>query len=94
MEAVPLITSVLADGHPSQRTTITQSLHGSGVKTWLNTLMPRKNGRHFEDDIFRRTFVNENICISIKILQKCISKGPVNNISALVQLKAWRQGII
>ena len=33
----------------------------------VNTLRPRQNGRHFADDIFKCTFLNENARISIKI---------------------------
>ena len=55
-----------------------------------NTLRPRKNEQHFADDIFKRTFFNENVWISIKISQKFVPKGPNNNIPALVQIMAWR----
>ena len=36
------------------------------------------------DDTFKRKFVNENILISIKISLKFVSKGPINNMPALV----------
>ena len=36
------------------------------------------------DDTFKRKFVNENILISMKIWLKFISKGPINNMPALV----------
>ena len=55
--------------------------------------MPGKNGHHFADDIFRRSFLIEDIWISIKISQKFISMGPVNDIPALGQLMAWQQAI-
>ena len=35
--------------------------------TWLNTLRPKQNGRHFPDDTFKCIFLNENVRISIKI---------------------------
>ena len=57
----------------------------------LNTLRPRKNGRLFADDTFKRIFLNENVGISIKISRKFIHKGPINNIPALVQIMAWRR---
>ena len=57
----------------------------------FNTLRPGKNGRHFADDIFKCIFVNENVWIPIKISLKYISKGPINNIPALVQIMAWRR---
>ena len=36
-------------------------------------------------------FFNENVWISIKISPKSVPKSPVNNISALVQVMAWRR---
>ena len=41
-------------------------------------------------DIFKCIFLNENVWISIKISLKCICKGPINNILALVQIMACR----
>ena len=58
---------------------------------WFNSLRPRRNRRHFADDIFRCIFLNENVLISIKISLKFIPKGPINNIPALVQVMAWRR---
>ena len=40
------------------------------------------------DDTFKRIFLNENARISIKISLKFVSKGPINNIPALVQIMA------
>ena len=57
----------------------------------VNTLRPRQDGRHFPDDIFKCIFLNENVLISIKISLKFVSKGPMNNIPALVQIMAWRR---
>ena len=50
-----------------------------------------KNRRHFADDIFNRVFDNENFRISIAFSLKCVPKGPINNIPALVQIMAWRR---
>ena len=50
----------------------------------LNSLMPRENGRHFADDIFKWIFLNENVWIPIKISLKFVPKGPINIIPALV----------
>ena len=58
---------------------------------FFNTLRPRKNGRHFADDTFKRIFVNENIRILIEMSLKFVPKGPINNIPALVQVMAWRR---
>ena len=57
----------------------------------FNTLRPRRNGRHFADNTFKCIFLNENVRISIKFSLKFVSKGPINNISALVQIMAWRR---
>ena len=57
----------------------------------INTLRPRQNGRHFADDIFKCIFLNENVCIPIKISMKFVPKSPINNIPALVQIMAWRR---
>ena len=46
---------------------------------------------YFADDIFKCILLNENILISIKISLRCILKGPINNIPALVQIVAWRR---
>ena len=60
----------------------------SSVFSQINTLKPRKNGRHFAD-IFKCIFMNENAWISIEISLKFVPKGPINNITALVQIMAW-----
>ena len=57
----------------------------------INTLGPRRNGRHFADDIFKCIFVNENVWIPIKISLNFVPKGAINNILALVQIMAWRR---
>ena len=62
------------------------SMHGL-----INTLMPRQDGRHLPDDIFKCIFMKENIWISIKISLKFVPKDPINNIPALVQVMAWRR---
>ena len=43
------------------------------------------------DDIFERMFFNDKTRISIKISMKSVLKGPINKISALVQIMAWRR---
>ena len=45
----------------------------------------------FPDDIFKCMFLNENALSSIKISLKFISKGPINNIQALVQVMSWHR---
>ena len=56
----------------------------------FNTLRPRQNGCHFADDSLKCIFLNENVCISIDISLKFVSKHPIN-ISALVQIMAWHR---
>ena len=60
-----------------------------GTVFLFNTWRPRQNGRHFADDIFKCIFVDENVWIPIKISMKFVPKGPINKISALVQIMAW-----
>ena len=56
-----------------------------------NTLWPRQNGQHFQNDMVKCIFMNENIWISINISLKFVPKGEIKNIPALVQIMAWRQ---
>ena len=57
----------------------------------VNTLRPRRNRRHFADDIFKCIFLDKNVLISIKISLKFIPKGPIDNIPTSVQIMAWRR---
>ena len=57
----------------------------------VNTLRPRQNGRHFADDTFKYIFLNENVIISAKISLKFVPKGPINNITSLVEILDWRR---
>ena len=57
----------------------------------FNSLRPRQNGRHFLDVILKLIFLNENARISIKTSRKFVPRDQVNNISALVQIMAWRR---
>ena len=59
--------------------------------TLPHILKPRQNCRHFADDIFKSFFLNENVWISLKISLKFVPKVRINNISALVQIMAWRR---
>ena len=58
---------------------------------WVKSLRPRQNGRHFPDDISKCIFLDDNVWISIKISQKFVPNGPINNIPALVQIMAWHR---
>ena len=61
------------------------------LKCPFNTLRPRQNGRYFADDIFKCIFLNKNVWILTKISLKFVPKGPINNISSLVQIIVWRR---
>ena len=52
----------------------------------VNTLNPGQNGRHFADDIFKRILLNENHDILIVIPTSFVRKGPINNVSQMVQV--------
>ena len=56
-----------------------------------NSLRPRQNGRHFEDDIFKCIFFNENCCILVNISLKYNRKGPIGDNPALVYIMAWHR---
>ena len=43
------------------------------------------------DDNFKQIFFNENVWISINISLMFVSKGPINNIPALLQIMVWRR---
>ena len=43
------------------------------------------------DNIFKFIFLNANLWIVIKISQKFVPKGAMNNIPALVQVMAWHR---
>ena len=71
--------------------TLYRLLPAAGKFCQINTLRPRQNCSHFQDDIFKCIYFNENIWISIKITLKLLPVCPINNISALVQIMAWRR---
>ena len=43
------------------------------------------------EDIFKCIFLNEKICILIKISLKFVPNGPIDNNPELVQIMAWRR---
>ena len=69
------------------------SIHESKSKKpcHLNTLRPKQNGCNFTDNILKCIFLNENMWISICISLKFVPKVRINNITALVQIMAWRR---
>ena len=56
----------------------------------LNALRPRQNYRHSTDDILKCIF-NGNAWILLMISLGFVSKVPINNIPAFVQIMAWRR---
>ena len=71
----------------SKEESITKNIH----MPTLNTLRPRQNGCHFTDDTFKYIFLNENVKILVKTSLKFVPEGPIDNITALVQIMAWRR---
>ena len=51
--------------------------------------MPRHNGRHFPEDIFKCIFLRENFWILNKISLKYVPDDLIDNMAALVQIMAW-----
>ena len=41
--------------------------------------------------IFKHIFLDENVWILIRVSQKFVSRGPINNIQALVPIMAWNR---
>ena len=62
-----------------------------GLIALLNTLRPRQDGRHFPNKIFPCIFLNENVQILLNIWVKFVPRDPINNISSLVPIMAWRR---
>ena len=62
-----------------------------GLNGLINTLRLRQSGLHFPDDIFKCSFLNENVWILFKNSLKFVPKGPINNIPTLVQIMPWRR---
>ena len=57
--------------------------------SWLNTLRPRQNCRHFADVIFRSICFNETVQMSLNISLRFVPKVRFNNTPAVVQVMAW-----
>ena len=62
-----------------------------GTPIIINILRPRQNGHHFADAILMCIFLNENVWIPIEMSLQFVPKGPISNISALVQIMDWRR---
>ena len=57
--------------------------------SFIYTLRPEQDGRHFADDILKGMFLKENDCISIQIMMRLIPKGPIDSKWVWVQVMAW-----
>ena len=75
-----LFTSVELIRHGTKQTCIRNMRHMLELvkKGSMNTLMPKQNGRHAQDDNFKCISFNENIWILIKISLKFVPKCPIN----------------
>ena len=69
----------------------TQEVAPNTVEWPINTLRLGQNDHHFEDDIFKCIFLNENAWIFIQISLKFVPKSQIKNIPALVQIMAWHR---
>ena len=74
-------TSEAEDRGPDSRRTVTSSI--------FNTLRPRQNGHYIAANIFKCIFFNEYPLILIQISLKFVSKNPITNMPALVQIMTW-----
>ena len=72
--------------HAGENTDMTVGCH---ERRGLHT-KPRQYGGYFADDTFKRIFLNENVRILLEISLRYVPEGPINNISVLVQIMAWR----
>ena len=61
------------------------------VEKYLNNIEAETRWPPIRRWHFQTNFLNENVKISIKISPKFVSKGPINDIQALVQIMAWRR---
>ena len=68
---------------------------------WPNTLRPRRNGRHFADDIFKCIiFFNENLHILIQFPLEFVGKVPLNQLICYISGKndliamKWKANIL
>ena len=60
------------------------------IQVCLNSLVQVQNGRHFADNIFNCIFLNEKLWIGVQISLRFVSRSPIDNMSALVKITAWR----
>ena len=76
--------------HSTIDTKLLQSVR-SRYTSELNILRPRQNGRHFPNDIFKRSLSDENVRVSINISLNFVPYGSNDKKPALVQIMALPQ---
>ena len=59
----------------------------------IEAMLMMLNGRHFPH-IFKRILLNESVWISVNILLKFVSTGPINKTPSLDEIMPWRRAII
>ena len=74
-----------------QNPAITVKFYHMLSQCWMNLTYWGRDERAaiFPDNISKWIFLNENICILIKISLKFVPRSPLKNIPALVQTIAW-----
>ena len=58
--------------------------HFTPLITDINSSLPGQNGRLFADDAFRFIFMNQKLCVLIKISLKIVPKGPIDIMAVLI----------
>ena len=70
-------------------------LCNGSIKEWAGRFYPalrlEHNGPQYVEDICKCIFTKEIFCILVIISLKCVTKDPVENNSALVQMIYWMQ---
>ena len=67
---------------------ITSIVNGSGMTL---THPPGQNRRRFADDILKCIFLNEHVCVLIRISLKFVPRVRIDNKKALVEVMAWHR---
>ena len=68
------------------------AIHIGLIKPCLNSSPSEQNGCHFHRRHFQCIFMDEKICISIRILLEFVPKGLINNKSVWFQVMVWPRG--
>ena len=71
-----------------RKVTFLQLIRADTTNCYFPRIETGKNGRHFAYDIFKFTPLHENCFILIKNF--FVPKGPINNMSGLLNIMTWR----